>query len=74
MNEIRPGSAMNTREPFMFFHRVQNENVIEIKAGMDSLLEVLRHFVDMTADITTSEDRDGVHTDIKIVIQIKGVK
>ena len=74
MNEIRPGSAMDQRAPFMFLHRVQNENVIEIKAGMDSLLEVLRHFVDMTADISTSEDRDGVHTDIKIVIQIKGVK
>jgi len=28
----------------------------------------------MTADISTSADRDGVHTDIKIVIQIKGVK
>jgi hypothetical protein len=74
MNEIRPGSAMDKRAPFMFLHRVQNENVIEIKAGMDSLLEVLRHFVDMTADISTSADRDGVHTDIKIVIQIKGVK
>lgn len=74
MNEIKPGSAMNTREPFMFLHRVLNENVIEIKDGMDSLLEVLRHFVDMTADISTTEDRDGVHTDIKIIIQIKGVK
>ena len=74
MNEIRPGSAMDKSSPFLFLHRVQNENVIEIKAGMDSLLEVLRHFVDMTADISTSADRDGVHTDIKIVIQIKGVK
>jgi hypothetical protein len=74
MNEIRPGLAMDTREPFMFLHRVLNENVIEIKDGMDSLLEVLRHFIDMTADITTTEDRDGVHTDIKIIIQIKGVK
>lgn len=74
MNEIRPGSAMDTRAPFMFLHRVQNENVIEIKAAMDSLLEVLRHFIDMTADISTSQDNDGVHTDIKIVIQIKGVR
>ena len=74
MNEIRPGLAMDTREPFMFLHRVEKENAIEIKAAMDSLLEVLRHFVDMTADISTSEDRDGVHTDIKIIIQIKGVK
>lgn len=74
MNEIRPGLAMDTREPFMFLHRVENDNVVEIKAAMDSLLEVLRHFVDMTADISTSEDRDGVHTDIKIIIQIKGVK
>ena len=74
MNEIKPGSAIDSRQPFMFLHRVQNENVIEIKAGMDSLLEVLRHFIDMTADISTSEDRDGVHTDIKIVIQIKGVR
>lgn len=74
MNEIRPGLAMDTREPFMFLHRVLNENVIEIKDGMDSLLEVLRHFIDMTADISTTQDRDGIHTDIKIIIQIKGVK
>ena len=74
MNEIRPGAAMDTRAPFMFLHRVQNENVIEIRDAIDSLLEVLRHFVDMTADVSTMEDRDGVHTDIKIVIQIKGVK
>jgi hypothetical protein len=52
MNEIRPGLAMNKNAPFLFLHRVQNENVIEIKAAMDSLLEVLRYFVDMTVDIS----------------------
>lgn len=61
-------------QPFMFIHRVPTDSAIEIKAALDSLLEVLRNFVDMTADISTSEDRDGVHTDIKIIIQIKGVK
>ena len=71
---ITPGKAYDTRAPFLFIHRVENDNVIEVKDGIDSLLEVLRHFVDMTADISTSEDRDGVHTDIKIVIQVKGVR
>lgn len=74
MNEIRPGSAMDTRQPFMFLHRVETENAIEIKSAIDSLLVVLGHFVDMTADVSSEADRDGIHTDIKIVIQIKGVR
>ena len=56
----------------MFIHRVPTDNAIEIKAALDSLLEVLRNFVDMTADINTAEE--GEYTDIKIVIQIKGVR
>ena len=59
-------------QPFMFIHRVPTDSAIEIKAALDSLLEVLRNFVDMTADINTEEFGDD--TDIKIVIQIKGVK
>ena len=59
-------------QPFMFIHRVPTDNAIEIKGALDSLLEVLRNFIDMTADITTEEFGDD--TDIKIVIQIKGVK
>lgn len=56
----------------MFIHRVPTDSAIEIKAALDSLLEVLRNFVDMTADINAEEFGDD--TDIKIVIQIKGVK
>lgn len=59
-------------QPFMFIHRVPTDSAIEIKAALDSLLEVLRNFVDMTADINAEEFGDD--TDIKIVIQIKGVK
>lgn len=59
-------------QPFMFIHRVPTDSAIEIKAALDSLLEVLRHFVDMTATIDAEEFGDD--TDIKIVIQIKGVK
>jgi hypothetical protein len=58
--------------PFMFIHRVPTDSAIEIKSALDSLLEVLRNFIDMSADITTEEFGDD--TDIKIVIQIKGVK
>ena len=59
-------------QPFMFIHRVDTDEAIEIKAALDSLLEVLRNFIDMTADISSEEFGDD--TDIKIVIQIKGVK
>ena len=59
-------------QPFMFIHRVDTDEAIEIKSALDSLLEVLRNFIDMTADISTVED--GNYIDIKIVIQIKGVK
>ena len=59
-------------QPFMFIHRVDTDQAIEIRSALDSLLEVLRNFIDMTADITTEEFGDD--TDIKIVIQIKGVK
>ena len=59
-------------QPFMFIHRVDTDQAIEIRSALDSLLEVLRNFIDMTADISTVED--GNYIDIKIVIQIKGVK
>ena len=58
--------------PFLFIHRVLTENVVEVKSAIDSLLEVLTHFVDMTADISTVEENE--YTDIKVVIHIKGVK
>jgi hypothetical protein len=58
--------------PFMFVYRVDKDQEIEVKTALDSLLEVLRHFIDMTADINTVEEGD--HINIKIVIQIKGVK
>lgn len=58
--------------PFMFVYRVEKDQEIDVKTALDSLLEVLRNFIDMTADIQTIED--GNHIDIKIVIQIKGVK
>lgn len=58
--------------PFLFIHRVLTENAIEVKSAIDSLLEVLTHFVDMTADITTSIENE--YTDIKVVIHVKGVK
>ena len=56
----------------MFVYRVEKDQEIDVKTALDSLLEVLRNFIDMTADIQTIED--GNHIDIKIVIQIKGVK
>jgi hypothetical protein len=59
-------------QPFMFIHKVPTDSAIEIRAALDSLLEVLRNFVDMTATINAEEFGDD--TDIKIVIQIKGVK
>ena len=59
-------------QPFMFIHKVPTDSAIEIRAALDSLLEVLRNFVDMTATIDAEEFGDD--TDIKIVIQIKGVK
>ncbi len=58
--------------PFMFVHRIATDNAIEVKTALDSLLEVLSNFVDMTADISSEEFGDD--TDIKIVIQIKGVR
>ena len=59
-------------QPFMFIHKVPTDSAIEIRAALDSLLEVLRNFVDMTATIDAEEFGDD--TDIKIVIQIRGVK
>ena len=59
-------------QPFMFIHKVPTDSAIEIKAALDSLLEVLRNFIDMTATIDAEEFGDD--TDIKIVIQIRGVK
>jgi hypothetical protein len=59
-------------QPFMFMHRVPTANANEVRGALDSLLEVMRNFVDMTADIKAEEFGDD--TDIKIVIQIKGVK
>ena len=59
-------------QPFMFIHRVPTDSAIEIKAALDSLLEVLRNFVDMTADIQVEEFGDD--TDIKIVIHLRGMK
>lgn len=59
-------------QPFMFIHRVPTDEAIEIKSALDSLLEVLSHFIDMTADISAEEFGDD--TDIKIIIEIKGVK
>ena len=56
----------------MFMHRVPTANANEVRGALDSLLEVLSNFVDMTADIKAEEFGDD--TDIKIVIQIKGVK
>ena len=58
--------------PFLFIHRVPTDESIEIKAALDSLLEVLSNFVLLTADITTEEE--GEYTDIRIIIHIKGVK
>lgn len=58
--------------PFMFVYRVEKDQEIDVKTALDSLLEVLRNFIDMTADIQTVED--GAYVDIKIIIDIKGVK
>lgn len=58
--------------PFMFVYRVEKDQEIDVKTALDSLLEVLRNFIDMTADIKTVED--GEYVDIKIIIEIKGVK
>ena len=59
-------------QPFMFIHKVPTDSAIEIRSALDSLLEVLSKFVDMTAQIDVEEFGDD--TDIKIVIQIRGVK
>lgn len=59
-------------QPFMFIHRVATDEAIEIRSALDSLLEVLRNFIDMTADVSVEEFGDD--TDIKIVIHIKGIK
>jgi hypothetical protein len=56
----------------MFIHKVPTDSAIEIRSALDSLLEVLSKFVDMTAQIDAEEFGDD--TDIKIVIQIRGVK
>lgn len=58
--------------PFMFVYRVEKDQEIDVKTALDSLLEVLRNFIDMTADIQTVED--GAYVDIKIIVDIKGVK
>ena len=59
-------------DPFLFIHRVPTDESIEIKSALDSLLDVLSHFVVMTADISTVEE--GEYTDIRIVIHVKEVK
>lgn len=59
-------------DPFLFIHRVPTDECIEIKSALDSLLEVLSHFIVMTADISTTEE--GEHTDIRIVIHLKELK
>ena len=59
-------------DPFLFIHRVPTDESIEIKSALDSLLDVLSHFVVMTADISTT--KEGEYTDIRIVIHVKEVK
>ncbi len=58
--------------PFLFVHRVPVDESIEIRDALDSLLIVLQKFIDMTAGISVVPDGD--FADIKIVINIKGVK
>lgn len=59
-------------QPFMFVHKVPTDSAIEIRSALDSLLEVLSNFVDMTANINSEEFGDD--TDIKIVFDIRGIK
>lgn len=58
--------------PFMVIERVETDHVVEVKSALDNLLMALHHFIEMEADIDTEED--GIYTDIKMTIRIKGVK